>query len=86
MDAGRGEAFVVRRATPGDVEAIWRIFQQVVRAGDTYPYAPDTSREQALRLWLDVPRATYVAEVGGEVVGTYYLKDNQPGLGSHVCN
>ena len=86
MDIESGEAPVVRRATPQDEEAIWQIFGQVVAAGDTYPYAPDTGREEALRLWLEVPRATYVAEIGGEVVGTYYIKDNQPGLGSHVCN
>ncbi|HSR34512.1 MAG TPA: GNAT family N-acetyltransferase, partial [Anaerolineae bacterium] len=41
---------------------------------------------EALRLWIEAPRATYVAERDGEIVGTYYLKTNQPGLGSHVCN
>jgi len=30
--------------------------------------------------------ATYVAETDGVVVGTYILKPNQPGLGSHVAN
>jgi len=29
---------------------------------------------------------TYVALVDGEIVGTYVLKPNQPGLGSHVAN
>src|SRR5436305_13454050 len=32
------------------------------------------------------PSATYVALAEGQMVGTYYLKPNQPGLGSHVCN
>ena len=32
------------------------------------------------------PRATYAAYDDGEPVGTYYIKPNQPGLGSHVCN
>ena len=30
--------------------------------------------------------ATYVAVEGGEILGTYYIKPNQPGLGAHVCN
>lgn len=25
-------------------------------------------------------------DTGGAVIGTYFLKPNQPGLGSHVCN
>jgi ribosomal protein S18 acetylase RimI-like enzyme len=32
------------------------------------------------------PLATYVALWEREVVGTYYIKPNQPGLGSHICN
>jgi len=32
------------------------------------------------------PSSTYVALAEGQMVGTYYLKPNQPGLGSHVCN
>lgn len=76
----------IRPATPADHDAIWQIFHEVVAPGTTYAYAPDTPREEALRIWLDAPQATYVAEDDGEVLGTYYLKPNQPGLGSHVCN
>lgn len=76
----------IREAQPADHEAIWQIFHEVVSTGDTYPFSPNTDREEALRLWIEAPRATYVAERDGEIVGTYYLKTNQPGLGSHVCN
>lgn len=38
------------------------------------------------RTWIEVPTATFVAVLDGKVVGTYFLKPNQPGLGSHVCN
>ena len=27
-----------------------------------------------------------MAEEDGQIIGTYYLKKNQPGAGSHVCN
>ena len=55
-------------------------------AGETYTYPQNTSKEEARRLWLDLPRQTFVAEDEGEVLGTYYIKTNQPGFGSHVCN
>ena len=76
----------IRPATPPDHDAIWAIFHEVVSSGDTYAYAPDTERGEALRLWVEAPRATYVAEDEGEVLGTYFIKTNQPGLGAHVCN
>jgi ribosomal protein S18 acetylase RimI-like enzyme len=31
-------------------------------------------------------REAFVAEVGGAVIGTYYLRPNQLGGGAHVCN
>jgi ribosomal protein S18 acetylase RimI-like enzyme len=33
-----------------------------------------------------IPRRTFVIENDGKVLGTYYIKTNQPGPGSHVCN
>lgn len=77
---------IIRPATLADHDAIWTIFHEVVSAGETYAYAPDTPREEALRLWFEAPRATYVAEDYGKITGTYYIKTNQPGLGAHVCN
>ena len=77
---------MIRAAIPADSEAIWAIFHEVVSTGDTYAYAPDTGKSEALRLWIDEPQSTYVAFSEDELVGTYYLKPNQPGLGAHVCN
>jgi L-amino acid N-acyltransferase YncA len=76
----------IREATDADFEQIWPIFQEIVAAGETYTYPPNTTREEAKRLWLDVPRQTFVAEDGEEILGTYYIMTNQPGFGSHVCN
>ncbi len=76
----------IRRAGANDWEAIWPIFREVVVRGDTYAYPVDTSEADARALWLEKPAATYVAVRGREIVGTYYLKPNQPGQGSHVCN
>ncbi|HEY9081531.1 N-acetyltransferase [Magnetovibrio sp.] len=78
--------YVIREAMPQDWPGIWTIFHDVVARGDTYAFAPDTDEAEAKCLWLDIPRATYVALEGEVVVGTYYLKTNQLGAGSHVCN
>ncbi len=76
----------IRKAAEADFESIWPIFHEVAAAGETYAYARDTSKEEARRLWMDLPRKTFVAEEEGTVLGTYYIKTNQAGPGSHVCN
>ena len=76
----------IRPARPEDWPGLWEIFRLVVEKGDTYPYAMNTDEEEARRLWLDVPQATYAAADGDRVLGTYILKPNQPALGAHVCN
>lgn len=76
----------IREATTADFDQIWPIFKTIVAAGETYAYPPDTTREQAIKLWLEAPRKTFVAEENGEILGTYYIKTNQAGGGDHVCN
>ncbi len=76
----------IKIAAKEDFEAIYPIFEEIVSEGETYAYPQDTTREQAYHLWMDLPRQTFVAEIDGEIVGTYYIKTNQPGQGSHVCN
>ncbi|WP_199775475.1 GNAT family N-acetyltransferase [Microbulbifer pacificus] len=81
----RGE-LQIREAEATDFAAIWSIFQQVVSAGETYAYDRETDRAQAYTLWMENPRKTFVCEVDGDIIGTYYLKTNQAGPGAHVCN
>ncbi len=76
----------IREATEADVEAIWPIFHEIVAAGETYAYPQNTSKEEANRLWMQGPRKTYVAEQERQILGTYFIKTNQAGGGSHVCN
>jgi L-amino acid N-acyltransferase YncA len=78
--------FQIRMADPADFEGIWLIFHEIVRLGDTYAFPPDTGKEAAFEIWMATPTATYVVLDGHKIVGTYYLKPNQPGLGAHVCN
>jgi ribosomal protein S18 acetylase RimI-like enzyme len=86
----------IRPATDSDRDAIWEIFQEVVAAGDTYPLDPKMPREDALAYWFGANAHTYVAKldrlkrssVPGDqpLVGTYILKPNQSGAGTHVAN
>jgi L-amino acid N-acyltransferase YncA len=76
----------IREADDQDAEAIWQIFQAVVAGGDTYVFAPDTPREEALAYWFSPTTRTYVVAIASRVVGTYILRPNRPGLGSHVAN
>jgi ribosomal protein S18 acetylase RimI-like enzyme len=67
--------------------AVWRVLEPVFRAGETYAFAPDIAEAQARQAWVELPEAAFVAlDDGGQVLGTYYLKPNQPALGAHVCN
>lgn len=77
----------IRPAEPGDHDAVWAILEPVIRAGETYALDRNLTREQALAYWLAPGHDAFVAEDDdGEIVGTYYLRRNQAGGGSHVCN
>jgi len=76
----------IRPAERRDEDAIWRIFHAVIAPGDTYVFLPDMGREEALAFWMASSAHVYVALDGGDTVGTYFLKPNQPGRGSHVSN
>jgi L-amino acid N-acyltransferase YncA len=76
----------IREASEQDRDAVWEIFHAVIAGGDTYVFEPETPREEALEYWFHPRTRTYVAESGGRVVGTYVLRPNRPGLGSHVSN
>jgi L-amino acid N-acyltransferase YncA len=76
----------IRSATTKDHAAIWKIFHEIISAGDTYALDPKMSREEALAYWFRADTRTHVAEKDGRVVGTYILRPNQSGGGSHVSN
>lgn len=99
----------IRKYTEEDKEQIWKIIKSVISTGDTYVFAPDSSREKMLRFWCGAEKQTYVAVLseppalaGGlnlpeknfasankpdeKIVGSFYIKENQPDLGSHIAN
>ncbi len=76
----------IRPATPADDDAIWAILEPTFRAGETYPIPRDVLRADALAYWRSPGHEVFVAEAGGAVVGTYYMRANNKGGGAHVAN
>ena len=76
----------IRKAKDGDKPAVWQIIKAVIAGGDTYVFDPETPEDEMLTYWFSPEKFVYVAEEDGEVLGTYWIKANQPGLGSHVGN
>lgn len=75
----------IRPATDADWPVLWGIFDEIVRAGETYAYPEDLSSEQARPLWLErPPGATVVLEEDGDILGTAKMGPNRPGRGDHV--
>ena len=77
----------IREYRESDWAMIWSILQEVIRAGDTYTFSPQSTAEEIRSAWIEVPARTFVAcDAAGQILGSYFIKANQPGLGAHVCN
>lgn len=77
---------LIRPALPADNAAIWRVLEPTFRAGETYPVARDIGEREALAYWHAPANSVFVAEDGGALLGTYYLRANTGGPGAHVAN
>jgi ribosomal protein S18 acetylase RimI-like enzyme len=69
-----------------DSNAVWEIVEPIIRSGDTWVYAPDSSKEKMIAVWFDPDKYAYGYEIDGKIAGIFFLKANQPDLASHVVN
>jgi len=77
----------IRPLVPADWSGVWTVLQATFQAGDTYAFAPESSEAEIHKAWVELPAATFVAcGAEGQLLGTYFIKPNQTGLGAHVCN
>lgn len=76
----------IRPASPADHAALWAMLEPVFRAGDTYAVDSDITAHDALDYWSGGTHSAFIAERGGEPLGSYYICPNQRGGGAHVCN
>jgi L-amino acid N-acyltransferase YncA len=78
---------ILRPYEPADWPAVWAVLEPVFRAGETFPHDPAIDSASARRAWVETVDATVVATgLDGTILGTYYLRPNQPCLGAHVAN
>lgn len=76
----------IRAAAEADRDAVWRIMEPVIRAGEAFALPRDMDCDAALAHWFQPDRTIFVAEESGQVAGTCYLRANRPGPGAHVAN
>ena len=78
---------MIRKATKEDYEAVWYIFSEVVKKGDSYTFDENTDKSNLEKYWFAFDMQTYViTDEDDSIVGTYIIKYNYPGRGSHVAN
>ena len=76
----------IRKANPADEQALWGILEPIIRKGGTYVFSTQRTQSEMIDYWMNKDKQTYVAEENGAILGTWYLKANQPDLGNHICN
>jgi ribosomal protein S18 acetylase RimI-like enzyme len=78
---------VIRPATPDDADAIWAALEPAIRGGETLALPRDADRTAGFAYWWPPSASVFVAVADdGRVAGSYYLRTNQQGGGSHVAN
>lgn len=77
----------IRPLREADWPSVRAMLQATFAAGETYAFERDCTELDIRRAWIDAPAATFVACIeAGPIVGSYFIKANQLGPGSHVCN
>ena len=76
----------IRKSSAEDKDQIGDILHAIVKKGDAFAYAPSSSKEELINYWFASKKRTYSAIQDGRIVGTFFMQDNQPGLGSHIVN
>src|SRR5688572_7674468 len=76
----------IRKAEARDAAAILEIIVPTIREGATYALDSHMSEADALSYWTGPDKETFVAEEDDPILGTYFIRTNQAGGGSHVCN
>lgn len=76
----------IREYVEEDKEQIWEIIKSVISGGDTYVFAPDSPKDKMLAYWRGADKKTYAAVSENKIIGSFYIKENQPDLGSHIAN
>ncbi len=69
-----------------DWPRIWPVLEPTIRAGDTYALLQTWHEDEVRTYWFQTGNKVFVAEAAGNLLGTYYLRANALGPGSHIAN
>lgn len=76
----------LERFDQSDEEALYRVFKEVVDAGNQFPFECNSVQE-FYRRFLETKSHIYVCKsTDKEVVGGFYIKSNFPGRARHIAN
>jgi len=81
-----GRSVSIGRLAQEHVDELFDLFEDVVTRGDGYPHTPPLSRDAFEDTWVRRVSLVVGAVVPPSLLGAYYLKPNQPGLGAHIAN
>jgi ribosomal protein S18 acetylase RimI-like enzyme len=79
-------SLTIRKAESQDENEIWNILKEVISKGDSFAFDPNSPKEKMMAYWMEPEKRTYVAVLDDTLVGSFFIKANQPGLGSHIAN
>jgi GNAT superfamily N-acetyltransferase len=85
-----GEAVVasaeLSQAGAHDHDELFAAYTQIVHSGDGFPHEPPLTREAFDDYWIAHSSAVWIARVGAQLVGAYYVKPNFVGKAAHIAN
>src|SRR5688572_22151103 len=82
----------IRLYESDDWPQVARVLRAIIQSGEYYTFDPATPDDEIEQIWIKTPKTssgeTYVAidSQSNTVLGTYFLKQNWPGLGAHIAN
>jgi len=76
----------IRKVKATDHDQVWDILKDIIRKGNVFAHPVSSSKEKMIGYWCNADKHVYVAIEEGEIAGTFFIQDNQPGLGSHIAN
>lgn len=75
----------IRLAQPGDLDAMWAIFQPLLADGGAFPFGEGFEKATFQLHWFG-SHPSYVACAGGQILGMYKMGANYPDHGAHVAS
>jgi len=77
---------VISPLRPESLGRLFSLFADVLARGDGYPQTPPLTSSMFEDIWVRPVTLAIEAAIDDRLVGAYYLRPNQPGVGAHIAN